>query len=421
MKGVARRQSDMSVVPDVERARAGWWLYASALAVVVAWFVHAFVGTFVLGLFVYYAARPVHRRVLRGVEHRTLAATLTMLAIVLPAIAVVAYAGLVAVREFTLAAGPRLTAAVLSRFPTDPQSLAAVLERPVATLADGDLDALLRRMEAGVTTASAVATGILHLTLALAFTFFLLRDGERLEAWFRRQVGDEGTVAHTYLAGVDADLETVYFGHVVTVLLVIGLSVLVYNGYNAVVPAAVELPLPTLLALLTGLATFVPLVVGKLVYVPATAYLVWAAVRAGGDLLWAPAVLLVVSFVMLDVLPQTVLRPILSGRSLHTGIVLFAYVLGVAFFGWYGLFLGPLVAVLVVQFLKLVFPELLHGHALTPEPSDAIHIGHQPDVAEEARTGEAPDGDHDPAERSGPEADPGEFAGADDTVDDAGE
>ena len=55
-------------------------------------------------------------------------------------------------------------------------------------------------------------------------------------------------------------------------------SVLVFNGYNVVAPSAVRLPFPTLLAVLTGLATFIPLVVGKIVYVPVTALLAWRSV-----------------------------------------------------------------------------------------------------------------------------------------------
>jgi hypothetical protein len=71
------------------------------------------------------------------------------------------------------------------------------------------------------------------------------------------------------------------------------------------------------------------------------------------------------SFALLDIIPQTVLRPYLSGRGIHTGLVLFAYVLGAALFGWYGLFLGPLLLVLVAQAANVVLPELLHGERLT--------------------------------------------------------
>jgi hypothetical protein len=58
--------------------------------------------------------------------------------------------------------------------------------------------------------------------------------------------------------------------------------------------------------------------------------------------------------------------------------VLFAYVLGAALFGWYGLFLGPLLLVLAAQSANVVLPELLHGERLTTATS--TEIGAEPRV-----------------------------------------
>jgi predicted PurR-regulated permease PerM len=372
---------DDSVFHRLDRARLAWWGVVAVLGVALTFFVASFVGTFVLGLFVYYAARPLHRRLRTRVDHRGLSATLTMLFLVLPAVALVGYAGLVAVQEFAVVAGPGLTDAVLERLPGDPRSVGGLLRSPTELL--GRLDDGSRVLTVVVTGFGALGTaanGLLHLTLALAVSFFLLRDGPRLAAWFRADVAGAGGVADAYLTAVDADLETVYFGNVLTVLLVGVAAVVVYNGFNVLAPATLRLPVPTLLALLTGLATFVPLVVGKLVYVPMCGYLAWEATRAGagsGVLPWVVG-FLVVSFLLLDLLPQTFLRPLVSGRSLHSGLVLFAYVLGAALFGWYGLFLGPLLVVLVVQAASVVLPELLHGERLTVAAS--TEIGAEPRV-----------------------------------------
>lgn len=365
----------------LDRTRVAWWLVGLALLLVVGQFALHFVGTLVFGLFVYYGARPVCRRIDRVVGHRGLAATLTLLAIVVPGLLLLSYVGLVAFRELTVVLDPGVLAAVTERLGF-PGSLREVVSEPMQYVDRlDDLNGLRDQLTAGIRQLGVVTNVVVHLTLALTMSFYLLRDGDRIEAWFRAEVGGEESAAHAYLTAVDADLETVYFGNVITVSLVTVLSVVVYNGYNVLVPPAVALPFPTLLALLTGLATFVPLVVGKLVYVPATAYLVWAVLTDGADLLWAPLSLLVVSFLFLDLLPQAVLRPVISGRSLHTGLILFAYVLGVAYYGWYGLFLGPLLVVLAVQFLNVVIPELLHGKRITPAPSTAMGLGHDPEEA----------------------------------------
>jgi predicted PurR-regulated permease PerM len=226
-----------------------------------------------------------------------------------------------------------------------------------------ELTRLRQGVSAVLSTAGIVGAVLLYLSLALAFAFFLMRDAPRVERWVTTNVADRGSTTYALLSGIDDDLQTVYFGNVLTVLGVTVAAVAVYNGYNLFAPQSLTVPVPTLLGLLTGLATFVPIVVGKLVYVPTVGYLSWLSLQSGESFLY-PVVLLVVAVVFLDVLPQTVLRPILSGRGIHSGAVLFSYVLGVAYFGWYGLFLGPLLIVLARQLLGLVVPALLSGGSL---------------------------------------------------------
>lgn len=383
---------------DLDRRRAGWWLVAALLAGVVAWFVLSFVGTFVLGLFVYYGARPVNRRLQAKFHFDGVAATLTLLFLVVPVLALLGYTGFVALSELSAVAGGDAARLVAERLPGNYRSVAGVLQHPHQFLNQlGNLSDLQQGVDTVVKTLGAITTGLLHLTLALAFAFFLFRDGDRLQAWYRTEVGGRDTAAYSYLAGVDADLEVVYVGSVLTVLAVTVGAVVFYNAYNVVAPSAVSLPFPTLLAVLTGLATFVPLVVGKLVYVPASAYLGWRAVASDPGLLVYPVAFLVVTFLFLDLLPQSVVQPYISGQSMHEGAVLFAYVLGAAMFGWYGLFLGPLLLVLVVQFANVVLGDLLRGGPFTPEPTGATTLGTDPAAAHVEAGGELPSEDRDAA------------------------
>lgn len=364
---------------DIERSRLGWWVVGLTLFGTLLFFLYSFVGTFVLGLFIYYGARPIHVRLERRLSDG-LAATFTVLCLVLPVLALLGYTGVVAFREFTAAVGPNMVDVVLRRLPGNPQSLATVLQQPMQFVDQfGQLSQLQSGLNAVLGTLGTVGTGLLHLTLALTFAFFLFRDGDRLNRWFRAEVGDEHTAAYAYLTAVDSDLETVYFGNVLTVLLVTVVSVVVYNGFAYVAPGPLSVPFPTLLAVLTGLATFIPLVVGKVVYLPVAAWLGVQTFRSDATgALWFPVAFLVVSFVLLDFLPQAVLRPYISGQTLHRGLILFSYVLGTALFGWYGLFLGPLAAVLLAQFANVVFGDLLRGEPLTPRASGATTLGSDP-------------------------------------------
>lgn len=425
----------MGSVLEMNRGRAGWWGVAIAAALAVGLFVYSFVGTIVLGLFFYYAARPVHRRILANTESRTAAATLTVLFLVLPALALLSYAGAVALREFAAVAGEQLTEAFLTRLTNGADPLTELAREPTEFLTRfGGSSDLRQYLLAGVQQFSAVANVVLHLTLALSLAFFLFRDGDRLERWFSSEIGGRDSGRHAFLRAIDRDLEQVYFGNVLTVLLVTVLSVTVYNAFNTLAPVGLRIPFPTLLALLTGLATFVPLVVGKLVYVPLSGVLFWTASRLDAGLLWIPAVFLVVCFLLLDVLPQTVIRPYLSGQTLHTGLVMFSYILGVALFGWYGLFYGPLLAVFVVQFVNVVLPELSRGEEITPATARSVDIGSDPDGSEsvgdltpeyeesahvERRNGEHEENDDDASQRRDGNDD-GD-SGDDDTGDNSGD
>jgi len=56
--------------------------------------------------------------------------------------------------------------------------------------------------------------------------------------------------------------------------------------------------------------------------------------------------------------------------SMWVGLVMFAYILGPLLFGWYGIFLGPMILVLVVHFGRIFIPELLSGTDIRPAAVD---------------------------------------------------
>lgn len=373
---------------DLDRKRIGWWVVTLGVAVAIGAVASAFVGTLVFGLFCYYATRPIHRRVADRLDGSGAAAGLTLLSVIVPLLVLVGYATTVAFDELVAVAGMDTANAVLSQFVGDAGSVSEFLQDPVSFLAQlDDIGRIQQGLEAVLASLGFVATGLLHLTLSLSLAFFLLSDGHRVRRWFLSDVADEDSTAYAYVRGIDADLETVYFGNVLTVLGVTVAAVLVYNGYNLVAPDPVRLPVPTLLALLTGLATFVPIVVGKLVYLPAAGYLFWQASAAQEGFAY-PVAFLVVSFLLLDILPQTVIRPLISGRGIHTGLVLFSYVLGAAYFGWYGLFLGPLLVVLGIQLLKHVVPDLVGGGPFVPESDEGVRMGSDPVAEDGERAGD---------------------------------
>jgi hypothetical protein len=130
-----------------------------------------------------------------------------------------------------------------------------------------------------------------------------------------------------------------------------------------------------------------------------SAYLGVETAMADPAFLWFPAVFFAVSLVVVDTIPDLVLRPYVSGRNLHVGLVMLAYIFGPLLFGWYGIFLGPMILVLVVHFVRIVLPELVAGEHIRPWAVDPTYLYEptteptQPadDVVDDPQAGESSD------------------------------
>lgn len=361
---------------SISRNRAAWWLYVIALALALAYIGYRLVGTFLVGIFFYYGTRPVYRRLSRVIPWRGVTAGVTLLLTALPAILVLGYLLAAGLTELTPNLGqyrsllvPVIDVDELTSHPV--QTLITVVRNPSAS----GLETVLGMWDRYVN----FATGVLQtFFVALLIGFYLLRDDHRIADWFRDTVGTDSTV-YSYATAVDRDLETIYSSNVLLVIVVAILATVCYNGYNMLAPAPVTIPYPTAFAILTGLASLVPLVVGKLVYLPLTVFLSVRALRVDPGLLVWPVALFLVALVCLDLVPMTFVLPELAGRNGHVGMIMFGYVVGAIIFGWYGLFLGPLIVVLVIQAVRIVVTELVQGRPVTPTVRAAQNLGSEPE------------------------------------------
>ena len=92
-----------------DRERIAWWLVAVVLLAAVGYVVSSFLGTFLLGLFVYYATRPIYRRLLRRMHQRTLTAATALLGLAFPGLVLLGYTIVVSVTELGSLAGVGLS------------------------------------------------------------------------------------------------------------------------------------------------------------------------------------------------------------------------------------------------------------------------------------------------------------------------
>ncbi|MFH5843386.1 AI-2E family transporter [Haladaptatus sp. CMAA 1909] len=355
------------------RNELGWWLFATALALVLLTSLDTYLGWSVFGVFLYYVARPIARRLQHRGVPPGVAAVVTLTVIVLPfiallgAIAVIAFGQLSTVR---VADVERLVRTLFPGFdfraiPTTPERLSdSVME----LLRNPSIRSFLFRIRGFVGT---FATQSYNLFLTLIFVFFLVRDERNIADWFHRTVADEETRTGEYLHAVDRGLNSVFFGYTLTIFVIIVLSAVIYNLLNLVAPPGMAIPQTMLVAIATGLATIVPLVGRSIVYFAVVLFLAVVALETDPIRLWFPLLFLAVMEIVFDNVVRTYIRPSLSGRLFPTSLIMFAYLLGPPVFGWYGIFLGPFVMVVTVQFLWVVFPGLLGRNTVETDDSEA--------------------------------------------------
>ena len=350
------------------RDRVGWGLLGLLLFGLVGYVLLAFIGTLTFALFVYYATRPIYRRLDSHITHPDLVTAGTLLAFTLPMLTILSYAVSVGIQELNQFLGatnlvqyqqivqPYVDLAQLS----SPRRLAEVLLSDQGGALSSGVGNVLERYIGPVTTYAGALIAILtRLFLLFTFAFYLLRDDRKIAAWFRRSFDyDHGVVE--FAERVDEDLETVFFGNLITIVATGLIAVAVYLALDWLAPGNTGVAYPILLGLITGIATLIPVVGMKLVYVPYTLILLVLAATGSGPL-WFPFVFFVVTLVVVDTFPDLFVRSYVSSGNITMGLVLFAYILGTLVFGWYGIFFGPILLVAFVHFAKEVFPRIISG------------------------------------------------------------
>lgn len=331
--------------------RVAWAVVGLVVGALVGYVLFAFLGSLVVGLFLYYATRPAFRWLNARLDRPRTSATITLLLVGLPILFLVGYAAFVGLREldqFLATTGMERVRSALAPYlgsasSLDQQGLVELLRGNVSRIGS---------------VAGAIAGWLLRLFVLLTVAYYLLSRDRTLATWFRETFDDQ-PAAIEFGEGVDRDLQTLYTGNLLTIGATAAIAVTTFLGLNLLAPSGTRVSYPILLGLLIGVATLIPAVGMKIVYFPYAAYLGWQTQTGVGSPLWFPVLFLVVTLIVVDLLPDVVVRSYVSAGEIEMGLVLLAYVLGASVFGWFGVFFAPLVLVVFVHFARDIFPELV--------------------------------------------------------------
>jgi predicted PurR-regulated permease PerM len=346
-----------------------------ALLVYLGW---SFIGTVVVSFFLYYGTRPFYRRLFILVKNRSLAAGFAIVLVSLPVILFASYTSTIGYRELNRFLSNVAGGSIedfLSPF-IDTELLDAVsqiLQSPAQAITEGLSPGLASDLFQFTLNSISFAGMLgLHLFIVLVVSFYLLRDGYKLRHWLYDEFELSHTVADQFFRAVDQDFHRIFFGNLLNAIVTGLIGAIMFSLVNIFAPSGYQVPYPTLLGLLCGVTSLIPVIGMKLVYVPATSFLL-AQMAVDGqatELFWFPALFAAVAFVIVDSIPDFVLRPYISGRNLHIGALMVAYIIGPLFFGWYGLFLAPMLLVLLFHYANIVFP-VVHRQPLPEQLSEA--------------------------------------------------
>ncbi|MGQ5514952.1 AI-2E family transporter [Halococcus saccharolyticus] len=344
-----------------------WGTVALVVFGIIAFVGYMFLPWVVLGLFIYYVARPINQRIGDRIGKGNLSAALTLLLIIVPVVLLLGVFLSIALGQFAAFATSEASGQLLEQSPinveTIPDDPDQLVNTATTTLSDPSVQSVLAEAQAFV---GAAASGIFMLFLSLLLGFFLLVEDQRLGQWGRDQILGNDAVSIDYLEAVDRGLNSVFFGYTLTIFVIMILTAIIYNVFNFFAPENLLIPATILLAVVTGLFTLVPLVGRSIIYLGIAALLALGAIQLNPTLVWYPLLFFVFMTLAFDNVVRTYIRPYLSGKMFHLSLVMFAYLLGPILFGWYGIFLGPLLMVIVVQFLQVVVPQLRDEETSSP-------------------------------------------------------
>lgn len=355
-----------------------WGLLGIVLTLAVGLVALQFAGALLLGIFVYYISLPVYAK-LESKLPETIAAGIAPIVFVGPFVLVLAYAVQVVTTEARSAAqqvglsyelvssqiGVLNTSATTGLYEAFTEfDIETIQNAPREQIPDVIASNISQSLDIVVGSTSSVVfqLGSLFFTvfLAYALSFYLLREDETIRDFVYSASGyNKNLIA--YGRALNSELRVVFFGNILVSVFTAAIGITAYVGLNFFFPEGDVIKYPALLALTCGVTSLIPVIGTKIAYVPAAIVIGVAGLTSGGvaSALILPVVFLVVSFITVDTIPDLVVRPYVSSRGeTSAALLLFSYTMGPLVFGWYGLFLGPLLFVSLSVYLRTILPRI---------------------------------------------------------------
>ena len=314
------------------------------VTVLFLWMVRTVIIAAILGVVVAVYLRPVYRHLLQRIGNRPASASLTLLLLIVPVVALLIYSYLE-------------IADVAAYVDTHRQEIAAKIDAAIRRIRFLESANTRASIERWVIVASNYGTSIPQAirgaltSLAIAATififtaFYFMVDAERIAQYLRSKIAPRYM---ELVRALESNVRGVLYGAIYSTFLTQAIKSVIILAMNL----AFHVPLAGVLAILSFIIGFFPIVGSWSVYVPVAA---WLAIfrDAPGQAL----IMLTIGFFVNTVYISTFLRPkIAAERSkvLNFYWMLVGLVTGVYTFGLVGILLGPIVIGLLKAILDTI-------------------------------------------------------------------
>ena len=355
------RLADLSL-PEFRRILVTSTLFA-LVVVLFVWMVRGVLIAAILGVVIAVYLRPLYDRVRGAVQSKSAAAMLTLALVLLPIAGALAYSYLEVVQ----------IAQYLAEHEADVSSRIDAALRRIVFLSDVDTSATIERWVLTASAYGAAIPGLLRRTIVrfsvgatifLFTAFYIFTDADRVAAYIRSKIPPR----YDELAGaLETNVRGVLYGAIYATLLTQALKSAVIWALNA----SFGVPLAGVLAILSFVIGFFPIVGSWTIYVPVAAWLLIfrdAPVQAG--LMIAIGTLLNTIFISMYLRPKLAAD---RSRVLNFYWMFVGLVTGVYTFGLAGILLGPI----LIGLLKAVVDTVTatsSWRSLSREGEDGLEV-----------------------------------------------
>ena len=331
-------------LPELRRMLVTTMMFVIVL-VLFLWMVRTVIIAAILGVIVASFTRPIYLWLYRKIPSQIVAATLTLLLLIVPVVGLTAYsydevtdvAGYIDTHKDEIAT--RIDAS-LHKFPFLQKANTQAAVRHYVVVASNYGANILSGLR------SAVASLAIAATIFVFTVYYVLSDADRILDYIRSRIPPRYGELSTAL---ESNVRGVLYGAIYSTFLTQTIKTVIVFGMNI----AFHVPLAGVLAIVSFIIGFFPIVGSWSVYIPVAA---WLAIfrDAPGQAL----AMVLIGFFVNTVYISTFLRPKIAAQKskvLNFYWMLVALITGVYTFGLVGVLLGPM----LIGLLKAILDTIL--------------------------------------------------------------